>query len=126
MCDQRNSETLSQELDEDVKLDSCLILAGTTIAFLPYFMHRHPDYFPEPEKFDPDRFSPDRAQGRSPYAYIPFSAGPRNCIGQRFAKMEMRSLVSKVLGNYKLLPGTTELLLCSELVLRSVTGINIK
>ncbi|KAK7871480.1 hypothetical protein R5R35_010202 [Gryllus longicercus] len=115
-----------RELDEDVKLDTCLILAGTTIAFLPYFMHRHPDYFPEPEKFDPDRFSPDRAQGRNPYAYIPFSAGPRNCIGQRFAMMEMKSLVSKVLRYYKLLPGTTELVLCSELVLRSVTGINIK
>ena len=48
-----------------------------------YLLHRDPKSFPDPDTFDPDRFSPERSQDRHPYAYVPFSAGPRNCIGQK-------------------------------------------
>lgn len=51
-----------------------------TITIIPYIIHRDSRIYPDPEKFDPDRFKNMNSQ--SPYAYIPFSAGPRNCIGK--------------------------------------------
>jgi cytochrome P450 len=61
-----------------------VIPKDTNVGLYIYGLHRNPEYFPEPEKFDPDRF--DNLNGSLPFAYIPFSAGPRNCIGESVAK----------------------------------------
>jgi cytochrome P450 family 4 len=60
-------------------LDDISIPKDVTIAVFAFGIHRNPKYFKEPEKFNPGRF--ENMDGRLPYAYIPFSAGPRNCIG---------------------------------------------
>ncbi len=64
------------------------IPAGADVLICPYTLHRHPDFWDEPEKFDPDRFGADHAATRHPYAYIPFGGGPRFCIGSNLGMME--------------------------------------
>jgi len=73
---------------EQDKLGEYDVLPGTDIFISPYYLHRHPDYWDEPEKFNPERFEPDAVKQRHKFAFIPFSAGPRRCIGDFFGIVE--------------------------------------
>jgi cytochrome P450 len=63
--------------------------ADSDVFVCPYVVHRHPDHWPEPEKFSPARFAADADPKPPRFAYLPFSAGPRHCIGETFAMYEM-------------------------------------
>jgi cytochrome P450 len=73
---------------EPVELGGVLIPAGQTILVSQWVMHRDPEYFPDPLRFDPDRWLPERCAALPKFAYFPFGAGPRMCIGEGFAWME--------------------------------------
>lgn len=71
-----------------IKLGNYSLPAGVIVGVCFYLIHRRPDYFPDPERFNPDRFTPEAEQRLPRFAYMPFSAGPRNCLGSQFAMME--------------------------------------
>ncbi len=72
------------------------IPAGSTVEVSPWVTHRHPDFWEEPERFDPDHFTLERSAGRPPLAYIPFGAGPRYCVGGHFAMTEALVILARV------------------------------
>ena len=81
---------LNRKALHDDHLGEYFVPAGTEIYVPPYFIQRHPDVWEEPDRFNPDRFRPDNSKHRHRLATIPFSAGPRNCIGALFARIEMQ------------------------------------
>ncbi|RLU27445.1 hypothetical protein DMN91_001249 [Ooceraea biroi] len=91
-----------RKLTEDVKMQSYLVPGGTQVYIDILHLHKNPEFWPNPEIFDPDRFLPELVQDRHPFAYVPFSAGSRNCIGQRFAMMEMKVVVATLVHNFYL------------------------
>ncbi|XP_063238472.1 cytochrome P450 4C1-like [Bacillus rossius redtenbacheri] len=118
---------IQRTASEDVRLDEYCIPAGATFTLQIYFAHRNPESFPDPEQFDPDNFLPERVQGRHPYAYIPFSAGPRNCIGQKFALLEEKIVLSSILRKFKIssTQKIEDIKLLPELVLRPEGGVRV-
>ncbi len=87
---------VTRQAAADVELGGYQLPAGTFLMFSPYVQHHRADYFPDPEKFDPDRFSPEREAQIPDEAYIPFSQGPRVCIGNHFALMEGHILLAAI------------------------------
>jgi cytochrome P450 len=78
------------------------IPAGSQVFLSPYVTHRHPDYWPNPEAFDPDRFLPERSASRPGFAWFPFLGGPHLCIGKEFAMMEAMLVVARITQQFRL------------------------
>lgn len=94
---------IGRTASEDIKLDDKYTIPnGCTIFIDILSLHQDAKYFPDPQRFDPDRFLPENTMNRHPYSYIPFSAGSRNCIGQKFAIYEEKSILSSILRNFKI------------------------
>ena len=111
---------------EDIVLDGHLVPKNTQLGIFIYMIHHHPDVWENPEKFDPLRFHPSNAEKRHPYAYIPFSAGPRNCIGQYFAMNEEKIVVGTVVNRFVLsLVKGHKVEMVPRVVLRTKNGIKL-
>ncbi|KPM11179.1 cytochrome P450-like protein 25 [Sarcoptes scabiei] len=94
---------MGREAADDYRVDeyNLTIEKGTGIIISIYAIHHNPEYYPEPERFDPERFMPGNLEKIIPYTYLPFGGGPRNCIGMRFVMTEMKLCVARLIHTFR-------------------------
>ena len=119
----------NRECDEDYDLNGIHITKGTEVQIPIYALHHDPDVWQDPEKFDPKRFRGPAKDTHHAFQFLPFGAGPRNCIGMRFALMEIKLALVKILMKYKFVrsPETqVPLILHSGVTLTARDGVMIR
>ncbi|XP_076996613.1 cytochrome P450 3A4-like isoform X3 [Tamandua tetradactyla] len=89
---------------KDVEINRVIIPKGTVVMIPSYVIHQDPDIWSKPEEFHPERFSKENKENIDPYTYMPFGAGPRNCIGMRFALMSLKMALVSVLQHFSFKP----------------------
>ncbi|XP_050306003.1 cytochrome P450 4d2-like [Anthonomus grandis grandis] len=116
---------IARQLTQDVKYKDHIIPKDTMISLFLYGMNRDPDFHNDPDKFNPDRFL---STDKKAYSFLPFSAGPRNCIGQKYAMLELKSMLAKILMNFEILPSEVphEPDFTVEIVYKSKNGVYVK
>ncbi|XP_048349428.1 cytochrome P450 3A29-like isoform X5 [Sphaerodactylus townsendi] len=87
-----------------VEINGVTIPEGTVTLIPAYVLHRDPEYWPEPEEFRPERFTKENKESMDPYVFLPFGAGPRNCIGMRFALLSLKVALIVLLQRYSFRP----------------------
>uniref|UniRef100_U3KHE4 Cytochrome P450 3A n=2 Tax=Ficedula albicollis TaxID=59894 RepID=U3KHE4_FICAL len=85
---------------KDVEINGVTIPKGVVVTIPPYVLHRDPEYWPNPDEFRPERFSKENKNSIDPYTYLPFGAGPRNCIGMRFALLTVKVAIVSLLQHF--------------------------
>jgi cytochrome P450 len=93
---------LPRQANANAVIGGYTIPQHAVLLLSPFVTHRHPDYWPDAECFCPERFTPDQVAARHRGAYFPFGAGPRQCIGQPFARMEMSLALATIAQAYNL------------------------
>lgn len=96
------AHTFGREPIADDEILGRRIPAGADVLILPWLLHRKPSLWPDPERFDPERFAPERSAARPRFAYIPFGAGARICIGAAFAMTEAVLILATIAQRYRL------------------------
>ncbi|XP_017376719.1 cytochrome P450 4F2 isoform X2 [Cebus imitator] len=115
---------ISRHVTQDIVVPDGRVIPKGVICLISVFgTHHNPAVWPDPEVYDPFRFDPENSKERSPLAFIPFSAGPRNCIGQAFAMAEMKVVLALTLLRFRVLLDHTEPLRKPELVMRAEGGL---
>lgn len=87
-----------------IELKGIIIPKDTVILIPIYALHHDPKHWPEPEEFRPERFSKENKDSVNPFAYLPFGAGPRNCIGFRFAQATLKAAITRILQRFSFVP----------------------
>ena len=93
---------IARRSHQDEIFQGHLVPAGAYITIPIYALHRHPEFWPDPERFDPERFNPNRTEPRHSYCYIPFAAGPRTCIGAGMAMLEIQLVIANLLPRFRM------------------------
>nr|WSX49258.1 cytochrome P450 [Streptomyces sp. NBC_00974] len=101
------------------EIDGHAVPAGADVILAPWVTHRHPRYWPDPERFDPDRFTPEAEAARPRYAWFPFGGGPRACIGQHFSMLESVIALAMILREYEFEAVDTEIAVSAGITLHT-------
>lgn len=87
--------------EREAEIGGYVLPANAWVMIAPYALHRHPEFWPDAERFDPDRFAPARSRSRHSYCYLPFGAGPRTCIGAGLAMLESQLVLAQIVQRFK-------------------------
>ncbi|EGI61202.1 PREDICTED: cytochrome P450 4g15 [Acromyrmex echinatior] len=121
---------IARTIKTDLKLVSgdYTIPAGSTVIVTTFKMHRQPHIYPNPEIFDPDNFLPEKTANRHYYAFVPFSAGPRSCVGRKYAMLKLKIILSTIMRNYRVKSDIKEsdFRLQADIILKRSEGFKIK
>lgn len=113
-------QIVARQLTEPLQLPNGLCIPSKCTCFVSIRdLHRDPKYFPNPNVYNPERFGAYSDKLSNPYAYIPFSAGPRNCIGQKYAMQEIKLILASIFRQYKVISKTKP----DDVIIRISPGI---
>jgi len=114
---------LGRRAVEDDVIGGYRIPAGADVVVAPWVVHRHPDFWDQPDRFDPQRFTPEREKARHRYAWFPFGGGPRGCIGQHFSLLESVIALAKLVRAFDFATPPGEPRNTNHITLRPVGGV---
>lgn len=115
-------------IEEDIILNDLIIPKGSNVVIGYLHLHRSEKYWKDPFKFDPDRFLPERSANRHPYTWLPFSGGPRNCIGIKFGMMVMKIMLATIIRKFKVkssFKSIEDIELTTNIVLKPKNGFRL-
>ena len=92
---------LGREAVNDDTFEEFGVEGGATVVVSPYIIHRHPEFWSDPEIFDPDRFAEEPDKGQTDFTWLPFSSGPRYCMGARLGLLELQLILVMTLQRFK-------------------------
>nr|CAI5859094.1 unnamed protein product [Callosobruchus analis] len=121
---------IARQINQDIKLasDNYVLPAGATVIIGTFKVHRLPSVYPNPDKYDPDNFLPERTANRHYYSFIPFSAGPRSCVGRKYAMLKLKILLSTIMRNYRIISDLQEkdFQLQADIILKRAEGFRVR
>uniref|UniRef100_A0A182W5Z8 Uncharacterized protein n=1 Tax=Anopheles minimus TaxID=112268 RepID=A0A182W5Z8_9DIPT len=121
---------IARSLKQDLKLASSdlVVPAGATITVATFKLHRLESIYPNPHVFDPDNFLPEKQANRHYYAFVPFSAGPRSCVGRKYAMLKLKIILSTILRNFRVHSDLKEedFKLQADIILKREEGFQIR
>ncbi|KAL0100480.1 hypothetical protein PUN28_019659 [Cardiocondyla obscurior] len=119
---------IARTINTDLKLGNYTIPAGATVIVTTFKMHRQPHIYPNPEVFNPDNFLPEKTANRHYYAFVPFSAGPRSCVGRKYAMLKLKIILSTIMRNFRVKSDIKEsdFRLQADIILKRAEGFKIR
>lgn len=121
---------IARHMKQELKLASgdYTIPIGATVVIATFKLHRLESIYPNPDKFDPDNFLPERQANRHYYAFVPFSAGPRSCVGRKYAMLKLKVILSTIFRQFRVYSDMKEedFRLQADIILKREEGFQIR